>query len=120
MPGVDAISLSGGSAFGLDTPSGVQAWLREQGRGFAIASARVPIVPAAILYDLGFGGEVYVAGLTLAQAERAIARKLASDAKQAGRTPDDPIEVAVRLVSGDQDRVFRFSAPQPGGVVGVQ
>src|SRR5688572_19972708 len=44
VPGVDAIVLSGGSAFGLDTPSGVQAWLREQGRGFAIGPARVPIV----------------------------------------------------------------------------
>ena len=57
VPGVDAISLSGGSAFGLDTPSGVQAWLREQGRGFAIASARVPIVPGAIMFDLLNGGD---------------------------------------------------------------
>lgn len=57
VPGVDAISLSGGSAFGLDSPSGVQAWLREQGRGFAIASARVPIVPGAIMFDLLNGGD---------------------------------------------------------------
>jgi L-aminopeptidase/D-esterase-like protein len=57
VPGVDAISLSGGSAFGLDTPSGVQAWLREQRRGFAIGSARVPIVPGAIMFDLLNGGD---------------------------------------------------------------
>ena len=53
---VDAIVLSGGSAFGLDAPGGAQAWLREQGRGFAIGPVRVPIVPGAILFDLINGG----------------------------------------------------------------
>ena len=54
---VDAIVLSGGSAFGLDAPGGVQAWLREQGRGFAIGAVRVPIVPGAIVFDLLNGGD---------------------------------------------------------------
>jgi L-aminopeptidase/D-esterase-like protein len=54
---IDAIALAGGSAFGLDAASGVQAWLAEQGRGFAIRTARVPIVPAAILFDLLSGGD---------------------------------------------------------------
>jgi L-aminopeptidase/D-esterase-like protein len=54
---IDAIALSGGSAFGLDAASGVQAWLREQGRGFAVGAARVPIVPAAILFDLTHAGD---------------------------------------------------------------
>src|SRR3954447_6331442 len=53
---VDAIVLSGGSAFGLDSMSGVQASLREQGRGFAIGNVRVPIVPGAIVFDLMNGG----------------------------------------------------------------
>src|SRR5215211_4669790 len=53
---IDSVVLSGGSAFGLDAPSGVQAWLREQGRGFAIGNIRVPIVPGAILFDLINGG----------------------------------------------------------------
>jgi L-aminopeptidase/D-esterase-like protein len=57
VQGIDAIVLSGGSAFGLDAASGVQAWLREQGRGFAVRSAKVPIVPAAILFDLLSGGD---------------------------------------------------------------
>ncbi len=57
VEGIDAITLSGGSAFGLDAASGVQAWLGEQGRGFAVGSARVPIVPAAILFDLNNGGD---------------------------------------------------------------
>src|SRR5579872_3847580 len=57
VEGIDAIALSGGSAFGLDAASGVQAWLREKGRGFAVRTARVPIVPAAILFDLLGGGD---------------------------------------------------------------
>jgi L-aminopeptidase/D-esterase-like protein len=54
---IDAIALSGGSAFGLDAASGVQAWLAEQGRGFEVRDARVPIVPAAIIFDLLNGGD---------------------------------------------------------------
>lgn len=54
---VDALVLAGGSAFGLDAASGVQAWLREQGRGFPVADLRIPIVPAAILFDLNNGGD---------------------------------------------------------------
>ncbi|MET0632123.1 MAG: P1 family peptidase [Xanthobacteraceae bacterium] len=54
---IDAVALSGGSAFGLDAPSGVQAWLREQGRGFAIGDIRVPIVCGAVLFDLLNGGD---------------------------------------------------------------
>src|SRR5262245_46786284 len=54
---IDAIALAGGSAFGLDAASGVQAWLAERGRGFAIRTARVPIVPGAILFDLLNGGD---------------------------------------------------------------
>jgi L-aminopeptidase/D-esterase-like protein len=57
VQGIDAVTLSGGSAFGLDAASGVQAWLKEQGRGFAVRTARVPIVPAAILFDLLSGGD---------------------------------------------------------------
>jgi L-aminopeptidase/D-esterase-like protein len=59
---VDAIVLSGGSAFGLDAAAGVMEWLAEAGRGFVVGSTtgsaviRVPIVPAAILFDLSFPG----------------------------------------------------------------
>ncbi len=54
---VDGIVLSGGSAFGLDAASGAQAWLAEHGRGFPVPPVRVPIVPAAILFDLTNGGD---------------------------------------------------------------
>lgn len=54
---VDAVVLSGGSAFGLDACGGVSAWLAENGRGFAIGPMRVPIVPGAIVFDLLSGGD---------------------------------------------------------------
>jgi L-aminopeptidase/D-esterase-like protein len=54
---VDALVLSGGSAFGLDAASGVVDVLRRQGRGFPAGRARVPIVPTAILFDLANGVE---------------------------------------------------------------
>ncbi len=53
---VDGLVLSGGSAFGLDAAGGVQAGLREIGRGLTVGSALVPIVPQAILFDLINGG----------------------------------------------------------------
>jgi L-aminopeptidase/D-esterase-like protein len=54
---VNAITLSGGSAFGLDAASGVMHWLDERNIGYPVgANGVVPIVPAAILFDLGFGG----------------------------------------------------------------
>lgn len=56
-PAVDAIVLSGGSAFGLDAATGVMDTLRKMGRGFAVGPARVPLVPAAIIFDLLNGGD---------------------------------------------------------------
>jgi L-aminopeptidase/D-esterase-like protein len=57
VPGVDALVISGGSAYGLDAASGVQAWLRDKGRGFPVGPVTVPIVPQAILFDLINGGD---------------------------------------------------------------
>jgi len=54
---VDAFVLSGGSAFGLDAAGGVQAGLRQIGRGFEVGTVKVPIVPQAILMDLLNGGD---------------------------------------------------------------
>lgn len=57
---VDAIVLTGGSAYGLDAASGVMAWLEEQGRGVRVGpdpTHVVPVVPAACVFDLGRGGD---------------------------------------------------------------
>lgn len=59
VPTVDAVVLTGGSAFGLVAAHGVQRWLLEQGRGFPVSEVPgevVPIVPAAAVFDLGRGG----------------------------------------------------------------
>ena len=57
VEGVNGIVLSGGSAFGLDAASGVQAWMRERGIGFTVGRMHVPIVPQAISFDLLNGGD---------------------------------------------------------------
>ncbi|MGW2418030.1 P1 family peptidase [Streptomyces sp. NPDC001709] len=57
---VDAVVLTGGSAYGLDAASGVMAWLEEQGRGVRVGpdpAHVVPVVPAACVFDLGRGGQ---------------------------------------------------------------
>lgn len=53
---VDAVVLTGGSAYGLVTAHGAQRWCEEQGRGFEVQGGVVPIVPAAAIFDLGRGG----------------------------------------------------------------
>ncbi|NKI96781.1 P1 family peptidase [Rhizobacter sp. SG703] len=52
---VHAVLLAGGSAFGLDAAGGVMRWLEERGIGYPVGPHRVPIVPAAILFDLSVG-----------------------------------------------------------------
>jgi L-aminopeptidase/D-esterase-like protein len=52
-----AIVLSGGSAYGLDSITGVMQWLEERGHGYPVGQGVVPIVPGAILFDLGRGGD---------------------------------------------------------------
>jgi L-aminopeptidase/D-esterase-like protein len=54
---VNAVVLSGGSGFGLDAASGVQAWLRERGIGIEVGRMKVPVVPQAICFDLLNGGD---------------------------------------------------------------
>ena len=52
---IHAILLSGGSAFGLDAAGGVMSYLEERGKGFEVIKTKVPIVPAAVIFDLGIG-----------------------------------------------------------------
>ncbi len=59
---IDALVLSGGSAFGLAAADAVVNWLASEGRGYEVAGTRVPIVPGAILFDLANGGEKHWGG----------------------------------------------------------
>jgi L-aminopeptidase/D-esterase-like protein len=54
---VNAVVLAGGSAYGLDAATGTMRWLEEHNMGFDVRIAKVPIVPAAILFDLPVGGK---------------------------------------------------------------
>jgi len=55
VDGLDAVLLTGGSAFGLAAADGVMGWLEERGQGFDTGVARVPLVPAAVIFDLAAG-----------------------------------------------------------------
>ncbi len=89
VPTVDAVVLTGGSAYGLVTASGVQAWLEEGGRGFEVripgrtAPLVVPIVPAACIFDLGRGGDPWAR--PDAALGRLAAQAAGSDATRAAR-----------------------------------
>jgi L-aminopeptidase/D-esterase-like protein len=52
---IHAILLAGGSAFGLDAASGVMSYLEERGKGFDVIKTKIPIVPSAVIFDLGIG-----------------------------------------------------------------
>jgi L-aminopeptidase/D-esterase-like protein len=71
---VHAVVLAGGSAFGLEAASGVMKYLAEQKIGFGVGATRVPIVPAAILFDLGLGKSTRHPDLEMGYAAAASAR----------------------------------------------
>jgi L-aminopeptidase/D-esterase-like protein len=85
-PFVHGLVLAGGSAFGLDAAGGVMRYLEERGVGYPMASARVPIVAAAIIYDLGVGdpGARPDAAMGYAAAERATRAPVAEGSVGAG------------------------------------
>ena len=70
---IHGILLAGGSAFGLEAASGVRRYLEHQGVGFDTGAAKVPIVPAAILYDLGIGKPGVRPNLAMGEAAAAAA-----------------------------------------------
>lgn len=82
---VDAVVLTGGSAYGLSASHGVQRWCEEQARGFAVPGGVVPIVPAAAIFDLGRGGDFAArpdAAMGYAAAVDAAARKDGHDVER--------------------------------------
>jgi L-aminopeptidase/D-esterase-like protein len=85
VPTVDAVVLTGGSAYGLASAAGVQAWLEEQGRGYQAGPAGVvPIVPAAAVFDLGRGGSTGPATRPDAALGRAAVLRATTDPAERG------------------------------------
>ncbi len=83
---VDAVLLTGGSAYGLDAAAGVMRWMEAHGRGFAVAGGVVPIVPAAVLFDLAPLGTFAKPTAAMAEAacERATSDGIAEGSVGAG------------------------------------
>lgn len=82
---VDAVVLTGGSAFGLAAAHGAQRWCEENGRGFAVTGGVVPIVPAAAIFDLGRGGDFAArpdAAMGYAATADAAARRIEHDVER--------------------------------------
>ena len=116
-PQVHGILLAGGSAFGLEAASGVRRYLEHQGVGYNTGAAKVPIVPAAILYDLAIGQ----AGVrpTAAMGEAAAAAATADAVKEGsvgagtGATVGKILGMRQAMKSG----VGAFTVTLPGGVM---
>jgi L-aminopeptidase/D-esterase-like protein len=103
---IHAVCLAGGSAFGLAAADGVMAWLAERGIGFPTGAGPVPIVPAAILYDLGVG--------------RPDARPAGADGRaacDAAERGDDPVEGSIGAGTGAT--VAKLSGPEATRMGGV-
>jgi L-aminopeptidase/D-esterase-like protein len=102
---VHAVLLTGGSAFGLDAAGGVMRWLEERGIGFKLGRACVPIVPAAVLFDL-WHGDVRVR--PDAAAGYAACEQAGSDAPTQGR-----VGAGAGATVG---KLFGFERTSPGGI----
>jgi L-aminopeptidase/D-esterase-like protein len=128
---VHGILLSGGSAFGLDAASGVMEWLEEQGIGHPIGVTVIPIVPAAVIFDLGFGRHDVRPGPKEGRAacEDARADDIATGrvgvgtgatvGKWAGRDFASPGGIGIAVAERDGERVSAIAVANPvGDVIG--
>jgi len=102
---IHALLFTGGSAFGLAAAGGVTAWLKERGTGFAVGPARVPIVPAAVLFDLAVGDPEAFPGEAMGRA--------ACDAAREGEIPAGAVGAGTGATVGKLLGVARASR---GGV----
>lgn len=120
---VHAVLLSGGSAFGLDAAGGVVRWLEERGIGLMVGPARVPIVPAAILFDLLVGDPRVrpdaQAGYAACEAAHAHAPAQGSVGAGAGATVGKLFGVERAMKGGIGSASLRVGAVTVGAIVAV-
>lgn len=120
---VHAILLSGGSAFGLDAAGGVVRWLEEQGVGYPAGPVRVPIVPAAILFDLGVGDPAIrpdaAAGYAACAAASGSAPAEGSVGAGAGATVGKLFGMARAMKGGIGSASLRIGGVTVGAIVAV-
>jgi L-aminopeptidase/D-esterase-like protein len=114
---IHGILLAGGSAFGLEAASGVRRYLESRGIGFNTGPAKVPIVPAAILFDLGIG-KAHVRP-TLAMGEAAAAAASADAVKEgcAGAGTGATVGKLFGMKRAMKSGIGSFTVALPGGIL---
>ena len=120
---VHALLLSGGSAFGLDAAGGVMRWLVEHGHGLVVGPARVPIVPAAVLFDLWLGDHRIcpdaAAGYAACAAATAAAPRQGSVGAGAGATVGKLFGIEHAMKGGIGSASIKVGAITVGALVAV-
>jgi L-aminopeptidase/D-esterase-like protein len=116
-PLVHGILLAGGSAFGLEAASGVRRYLEHHGIGFATGSANVPIVVAAILYDLGIGKPNVRPTLAMGEAAAAAATTEAVGEGCVGAGTGAAVGKILGMRNAMKSGIGTLTVPLPGGVL---
>jgi L-aminopeptidase/D-esterase-like protein len=116
-PQVHGILLAGGSAFGLEAASGVRRYLEHQGVGFDTGAAKVPIVPAAILYDLGIGKADVRPTVAMGEAAAAAATADAVQEGSVGAGTGATVGKILGMRQAMKSGVGTFTVTLPGGVM---
>jgi len=115
--GIHAILLAGGSAFGLEAASGVRRYLAQRGVGFAFGGAHIPIVPAAILFDLGIGNGTVRPNLAMGEAAAAAATTDAVKEGSVGAGTGATIGKLFGMKQAMKSGIGSFTVTLPDGVL---
>jgi len=116
-PVAHGILLAGGSAFGLEAASGVRRYLESHGAGVATPAGKVPIVPAAILYDLGIGKANVRPTVAMGEAAAAAATTEAVQEGSVGAGTGATVGKALGMKQAMKGGVGSFTVTLPGGVL---
>lgn len=114
---VHGILLGGGSAFGLEAASGVRRYLERKGVGFNTGAAKVPIVPAAILYDLGIGRADVRPTVAMGEAAAAAASTDAVTEGAVGAGTGATVGKILGMKQAMKSGIGSFTVTLPGGVL---
>ncbi len=112
-----AILLTGGSAFGLEAASGVRRYLEARGKGVRAGSAIVPIVPAAVLFDLGIGKPLPRPNLAMGEAAAAAATTDAVEEGCVGAGTGCTVGKALGRLNAMKSGIGTFTVELPDGVL---
>lgn len=116
-PQIHAILLAGGSAFGLEAASGVRRYLEHQGIGFDTGNAKVPLVPAAILYDLAIGQATVRPTAAMGEAAAAAATANAVKEGSVGAGTGATVGKILGMRQAMKSGVGSFTVTLPGGTM---